>query len=116
MAFLEFKNVRIAGLAAGVPKRVVNNLEMKNISKNYDAVAFVETTGVRERRIDDRFTTSDLCYAAAEKLILDLQWQKEDIDGIVFVSQTTDYYLPATACIVQDDLGYRRNATLKISY
>ena len=105
MAFLEFKNVRIAGISAGVPKRVVNNLEMKNISKDYDAAAFVETTGVRERRIDDRFTTSDLCYAAAEKLILDLQWQKEDIDGIVFVSQTTDYYLPATACIVQDRLG-----------
>ena len=105
MAFLEFKNVRIAGLSAGVPKHVVNNLETQSISKDYDAAAFVETTGVKERRIDDRFTTSDLCYAAAEKLISDLHWQKEDIEGIVFVSQTTDYFLPATACIIQDRLG-----------
>ena len=105
MAFLEFKNVRIAGISAGVPKNVVNNLEMESISKDYDSAAFVETTGVKERRIDDRFTTSDLCCAAAEELIKDLKWQKSEIDGIVFVSQTTDYYLPATACIVQDRLG-----------
>lgn len=56
-----------------------------------------------ERRVDD-YTTSDLCVAAAEKLISDLGWEKNDIEAIVFVSQTTDYYLPATACIVQDRL------------
>ena len=105
MAFLEFKNVRIAGIAAGVPKNVINNLEMESFSKDYDSAAFVETTGVKERRIDDRFTTSDLCCAAAEELIKDPKWQKSEIEGIVFVSQTTDYYLPATACIVQDRLG-----------
>lgn len=104
MAFLEFKNVRIAGIAAGVPKKVVNNLEIKNLSKDYDSAAFVEMTGVKERRVDD-FTTSDLCFAAAEKLINDLGWDKQDIEALVFVSQTTDYFLPATACILQDKLG-----------
>ena len=105
MAFLEFKNVRIAGISAGVPKNVFCNLEMKDISTDYDAAAFVEMTGVKERRLDDRFTTSDLCCAAAEKLIADLGWNKEEIEAVVFVSQTTDYYLPATSCIVQDRLG-----------
>lgn len=104
MAFLEFKNVRIAGITAGVPKKVVNNLEIKNLSKDYDSAAFVEMTGVKERRVDD-FTTSDLCFAAAEKLINDLGWDKQDIEALVFVSQTTDYFLPATACILQDKLG-----------
>lgn len=104
MAFLSFPNVRIAGISAGVPKKIVNNLELKDLSKDYDAAAFVEATGVQERRLDD-FTTSDLCLAAAEKLISDLKWEKSDINGIIFVSQTTDYYLPATACIVQDKLG-----------
>ena len=105
MAFLEFKNVKIAGISAGVPKNVFCNLEMKDISTDYDAAAFVEMTGVKERRLDDRFTTSDLCCAAAEKLIADLGWNKEEIEAVVFVSQTTDYYLPATSCIVQDRLG-----------
>lgn len=104
MAFIETKDVRIAGIAAGVPKRVVCNLDIADISADYDAAAFVETTGVKERRIDD-FCTSDLCLAAAERLISDLHWDKSEIDGIIFVSQTTDYFLPATACILQDKLG-----------
>lgn len=104
MAFLEFKNVRIAGIAAGVPKRIISNLEIENLSKDYDNEAFVELTGVKERRIDN-LTTSDLCIPAAEKLIADLQWDKNEIDALFFVSQNADYILPATACIAQDRLG-----------
>ena len=105
MAFLEFKNVRIAGISAGVPKRKVCNLDIKDISADYDFAAFVETTGVLERRLDEALTTSDLCVAAAEKLVSDLGWDKSEVGGVIFVSQTTDYYLPATACIIQDRLG-----------
>lgn len=108
MAFLEFKNVRIAGVSAGVPQRKVCNLDIKDISADYDSAAFVETTGVLERRIDEALTTSDLCVAAAEKLLADLGWDKSEVGGVIFVSQTTDYYLPATACIVQDRLGLSR--------
>ncbi len=108
MAFLEFKNVRIAGISAGVPKNVVSNLhpsENDNISKEYTPEAFVETTGVKERRISKKLTTSDLAFEAAERLIEDLGWDKSDIEAIIFVSQTADYVLPATACILQDRLG-----------
>lgn len=108
MAFLEFKNVRIAGISAGVPKRVVSNLELENLSKDYDNAAFVELTGVKERRVAD-LTTSDLCIPAAEKLVEDLQWDKKDIEALIFVSQNTDYILPATACIVQDKLGLSKD-------
>ena len=104
MAFLEFKDVRIAGMSAGVPKKVIRNLELKNLSKDYDAAAFVESTGVKERRVDN-FTTSDLCLAAAEQLIKDLNWDKSEIEAIILVSQTRDYLVPATACIIQDKLG-----------
>ena len=105
MAFITLYNVRIAGIAAGVPRTVVRNDKSTVHSADYDADAFVELTGVRERRVDDHNCTSDLCVAAAEKLIADLNWNKSEIDGIVFVSQTTDYFLPATACIVQERLG-----------
>lgn len=106
MAFFEFKNVRIAGMSAGVPKIVFNNLEGgDNFSKDYSPSDFVETTGVIERRVDYTLTTSDLCYHAAEKLIKDLAWDKSEIEALIFVSQTADYILPATACILQDRLG-----------
>lgn len=108
MAFLQFKNVRIAGMAAGVPKNIASNLHPgpdDNVSKDYAPEDFVATTGVEERRISKTLCTSDLCYGAAEKLIADLGWDKSEIEALVFVSQTADYILPATACILQDRLG-----------
>ena len=105
MAFLEFKNVRIAGISAGVPKRRVSNLDIKDISADYDAATYVEATGVMERRVDEYLTTSDLCVPTAERLLADLGWDKSEVEGLIFVSQTTDYYLPATACVIQDKLG-----------
>lgn len=108
MAFCEFKNVRIAGIAAGVPKNIVSILNGDSnvvLAEGTSAEDFVETTGVKERRISPNLTTSDLCCAAAEQLIADLGWNKDDIDAVFFVSQTADYILPATSCIVQDRLG-----------
>lgn len=108
MAFLEFKNVRIAGIAAGVPKNIADNLHPTAddaISSEYSPEDFVKTTGVKERRVSTELTTSDLCYAAAERMIADLGWEKHDIGAIIFVSQTPDYILPATSCILQDRLG-----------
>ena len=111
MAFVEFKNVRIAGISAGVPKFVASNLhplESDGISTDYSSEAFVEATGVLERHVSNTLTTSDLCYEAAERLIAELKWEKSEIEAIVFVSQTADYVLPATACILQDRLGLTR--------
>ncbi len=106
MAYLSIKNVRIAGISAGVPKNAVDNLANEDYPDiKYSAEEFIQTTGVRELRYSDRLTTSDLCYEAAEKLIADLGWAKEEIDALLFVSQTPDYILPATACILQYRLG-----------
>ena len=45
MAYLHYSNVRIAGIAAGVPKRVKNNLiDEENISKEYTPEDYVKTT------------------------------------------------------------------------
>ena len=108
MSYLNFENVRIAGIAAGVPENVASNLAPPSgdiVSSDYSPEAFVEATGVRERHVSRNLTTSDLAYEAAEKLISDLKWEKSEIDAIVFVSQTNDYILPATACILQERLG-----------
>lgn len=104
MAFLEFQNVRVVGFSAGVPATIVSNLKEGERSQDYNNEDFVKTTGVLERRFDERFTTSDLCYAAAERLISDLKWDRTEIDAIFFVSQYADYIVPATACILQNRL------------
>ena len=54
MAFLEIKNVRIAGIAAGVPKTIASNLyptDEDSFSAEYTPEDFVATTGVIERRV-----------------------------------------------------------------
>ena len=112
MAFLEFKNVRIAGISAGVPKKILSNLNPDvndGISSEYSPEDFVKTTGVKERRVSDKLCTSDLCYYAAEQLISDLKWNKEEIEALVFVSQTADYILPCTSCILQYRLGLSKD-------
>jgi len=66
----------------------------------------VEKVGVYERRFADAATcSSDLCFAAAQKLFLDNNIDRSDIDLLVFISQTADYRMPATACTLQHRLG-----------
>lgn len=106
MAFLNIKNVAIVGLSAGVPKQIMPTI---STTDKYDADAFSETTGVLEKRYSNDFTTSDLGQAAAEQLIADLSWEKSEIGALIFVSQTADYILPATSCILQDKLGLSKD-------
>jgi 3-oxoacyl-[acyl-carrier-protein] synthase-3 len=48
---------------------------------------------------------SDLCAAAAERLISGLGWNPSDIGALIFISQTPDFQMPATSGILQDRLG-----------
>lgn len=105
MAFLEFKNVKISGLSAGVPKRIAKIDENSIEGAKYTAEDYSESVGVFQRRISDTLTTGDLCYWAAERLIADLGWDKNAIEAIVFVSLSPDYMQPTTAGILQDRLG-----------
>ena len=82
MAFLETKNVKIVGMSACVPKHIEHTKDNPNISSEYNYEEFIKSTGIRSRRIDEGFTTSDLCCAAAERLIEDLNWNKKDIETL----------------------------------
>lgn len=105
MAFFTIPNTRIAGISCCVPKNIVNNNDYKWIGKS-ERELLIRKIGVEEKRIVTKgITASDLCYHAAKKLIDELSWKPEEIELIIFVSQSRDYLLPATACILQDKLG-----------
>ena len=106
MAYLQFVGVGITAMAAAVPKRVIKNREYTDVFSEEEANEIVDKTGIEERRFSDVETcSSDLCFAAAEKLIADNEINREDIDLLVFISQTPDYRMPATSCILQHRLG-----------
>jgi 3-oxoacyl-[acyl-carrier-protein] synthase-3 len=105
MAIFNVPNIRIAGMAAGVPVKEVSNLDYRWISVK-ERQQVVKTIGVEKRRIADKGqTTADLCFTAADRLLKDLQWNPDEIQAIIFVSQSMDYVIPATAPILQDRLS-----------
>ncbi|MCB9194605.1 MAG: ketoacyl-ACP synthase III [Flavobacteriales bacterium] len=99
------KNIRIEGISNCVPSRSVSNEDYDLIGET-ERKLLIKTTGIKSRRVANEGTcASDLCYEAAEKLIKDLNWNKNDIDLLIFVSQSSDYYLPATSIILQNRLN-----------
>lgn len=63
-------------------------------------------TGILKRHIADRNEcASDLALKAAENLLISSQFEREKIDFIILCTQSPDYFLPTTACILQDKLG-----------
>ena len=107
MAIITFQNVGITALAACVPKRKINNYNYGlDFFPKEEVKKVVDKIGVYERRFVDKNTcSSDLCFAAAERLLNDNNINRNEIDLLVFVSQTADYRMPATSILLQDRLG-----------
>ena len=106
MALMNLSNVIIKGIATCVPKKTVDNLKCNSNFTEEEAKKFVKNTGVRFRRIsEDNQTTSDLGYEAAEHLLNEMKFDRSKIDGLIFVSQSPDYILPASAIILQNRLN-----------
>lgn len=109
MATFSINKIAIKGISCCVPKNTEYNRDLSLLSK-VEIEKFIDVTGVEERRIaPEEICTSDLCCKAAEKLIKDLKWNKEEIEILVFVTQTSDYILPISATILQDRLGLSTN-------
>lgn len=108
MAFLETKNVEIKGVACAVPKQIKVAKEQPFFT-DIEAENFTNVTGVISSHVAPAdMALSDLCQAAAEKLLDEAGWERESIDLIMFVSTSRDFYIcPNTANILQDKLGLK---------
>ena len=106
MADILIKNVAIRGIAACVPKHVESNLKIP-VFNDGEAERVIAQTGIRQKHTvpDGSILASDLCVAACEKLFEELDWEKDSVDVLGFVSLSADYLEPPTACILQDRLG-----------
>ena len=83
MARWEIKNVGMKGVAMAVPKNVVTTSELGLLSQE-EAEVFDNTVGIKRRHIaPDTMCASDMCQAAAEKLLTELGWEKDNIDVLL---------------------------------
>lgn len=106
----EISGSRIAGMVSCVPRRTVTNDHFREaFGAKVEEVS--KMTGVQERRwAAAEQTTADLCLAAAQRLIDKLGWELDSVDGLIFISQTPDYKLPATGCALHGRLGLKPGA------
>ncbi len=106
MAVCSFNGVSITGISATVPKNIYNNKTDNSFFSQETVFDIIEKIGVYQRRVaDENMCASDLCFCAAHNLIEEMNIERNEIDFLIFVSQTPDYRMPATSFILQDRLG-----------
>lgn len=109
MAIQSIKNVRIAGISAAVPSQIQETRNVPCFENSEECERYIENVGVeRLRKHDGSITCSDLCQRSAERIMNDLNWNAEDIDLLVYLSQSQDYILPATACVLHGKMGLKQ--------
>lgn len=111
MAFFEYNDIRVAGVACAVPRNEVTSESYKPIFGEEEVDKFIAMTGVKaSRRTAEHQTCSDLGYRAALELLEHKGVKPEEIGVLLFSSHSPDYRRPSTAFVLQHRLGIPEEA------
>ena len=109
-------NVSIVGMSASVPNNhlsIEDHCQKNNIKINNNILRTSDMLGVKSNYISFKNqTTSDLCYSAAKKLLNEIKWEPSSVDILIFVSQTPDYLMPSTSCLLQEKLKLKKTTAV----
>jgi 3-oxoacyl-[acyl-carrier-protein] synthase III len=102
------RRAAISAVASYVPERIVTNAELaKRLDTSDDWI--VTRTGIRERRMGaPGETTSTMGAEAVRRLMTRRGLGPEEVDALIVATATPDMMFPATACLIQDQLGLSR--------
>lgn len=96
----------LIGVRGYLPEGIVTNEDLVRSNPGWDAEKIFAKTGIRARHIaGDHETSSDLGFHAADELLRELSFDRSQIDALLFCTQTPDYLLPPSACLLQTRLG-----------
>ena len=100
---------KIAGTGSALPERRLTNTDLERmVETSNDWI--VQRTGMRERRIaGPQDSTATLATAAAKKALAEANIDPQDLDLIIIATLTPDMMTPATACLVQHNLGIKKH-------
>jgi len=98
-------SANITALSCYLPERKVSNQELQAENPTWDMEHIGQKTGILCRRTAaENETAADMAFSAAERLFDTASVKREEIDYLLFCTQSPDYALPASACILQDRL------------
>ena len=105
------KSAYIKAISYFVPSEVRTNSDIIKFKPDWTEDKIYNKTGIRQRFIASEIeTASDLALEAANKLISEYKIDVKTIDCLLFCTQSPDYFLPTTACILQDKLNLPKSA------
>lgn len=106
---LKIENCKIKHIETMVPSKIINNIDLEFEEKLKKKV--IKNTGVVQRYVlEETQSFLEMYTQIGLNTIKSLNWDKNSIDGIIVVSQTPEYKLPATSCILQGTLGLNSEA------
>lgn len=107
-------NVVIAGVGKYIPSKVVTNDMLSQIVDTNDEW-ITSRTGIKQRHITTGENTSDIASKAALNALANANIDALDIDLIIVATCTPDMFTPATACIVQKNIGAKNAFAFDLS-
>lgn len=100
--------IEITGISCCIPNKNISN---KNIKNHKDISRIIKAIGIENRPKSEKDTcTSDLILKSAKHILKKLKWKPQEIDILIFITQTPDYLTPATSGILQDKLNLKKNS------
>ena len=97
---------RIKKISIALPEQRLTNDEISNRFEKWTSEKIFQKTGIKERRLaKETETASDLAVKAAQKIFDSGIVKPSDIDLLIMCTQSPDYILPSTSCLIQDRLG-----------
>lgn len=105
----------VTGWGMAVPERVVTNLDLAKMIDTTDEW-IVSRTGIRERHVaGDHQTTASLATEAALRALIVASLRPSDLDLIIVSTSSPEHVFPATACLVQDQIGASKAGAFDLS-
>ncbi len=102
--------VKIEKIEYVLPEIMVTNQDLQKEFPDYDFLKFEKKVGIKSRYIvSENETALDLAVSACEK-IFEGNTDKCEIDFVLLCTQSPEYILPTTACILQEKLSLRKDA------
>lgn len=105
----KFEHISIRGILSAVPVNEVDNNDYISKIQSRRVKKQIALTGIDRRRVTSTGQkASDMATVAAEKLLDQLKWQRDEIDVVVFVTQSGDLVRPSSALLIQNRLGLHK--------
>jgi 3-oxoacyl-[acyl-carrier-protein] synthase-3 len=101
-------NIGIRAIEYYLPEKKISNLELQELQPDWDMDKIFNKTGVRNRHVASANETAlDLAIHATDKLFIKHDLSLDNIDGIIFCTQSQDYIMPSNSFLIHKHFGFK---------